>query len=1065
MENPMWFAEEKLECRVHELARYRYRDVQSISQWKLTIDEAAEIGARPPQKPARNSIRVGDRWRGTDRYVWLTQNIYVPAEWAGRRTLLRLDLGHTNAGNTGGFEALLFLDGRPYQGVDSNHTEVFLPNHAPGRTLRIDVRLWSGLPGGGLPREQEHELKHAELMWLDETTDDLYFTALAALQTIQILDDQTADRVKLLNALDQAFRVIDWSKPGSSFFYESVAEARQSFRSYLDTLPPKRDVTTVAIGHSHIDVAWLWQLRHTREKTARSFSTALRLMELYPEFIFLQTQPQLYEYIQHDYPEIYAAIKQRVSEGRWEAGGAMWLEADCNIPSGESLVRQILFGTRFLKREFGIECRYLWLPDVFGYSWALPQILKKSGIDTFITTKLSWNQYNRMPHDTFWWRGLDGSEVLAHFLTTPLPNVPDTWFVTYNGVLTAATVHGTWKAYQDKRINQQLLIAYGHGDGGGGVTREMLEMRRRLNKMPGIPRVVTGRADDYFRDLHKTVRQAPEYVHTWDGELYLEYHRGTYTSQAYNKKMNRRLELAVREAELLNVLTILPDLAMGTSSEALVGAARERQKRLNGSWKIILRNQFHDIIPGSSIHAVYDDSRREYAEASAIIEEVSSDAVSTLTSSYEWGHWTVWNSANWKRSGIIRVPVADVPTGICWTDREGRPLLAQQVRDEWWIAVQDVPACGWTTVHAVTQDAHTDDVTDRARQGEMPFTVMSHGITSPFYDLIWDDHGHWIRLYDRIAKREVLKPGFRGNVLQIFEDKPLAWDAWDIDIFYQEKMTEVTQLDYVELVSVGPLAAVVRFAWTYQSSRIEQDLILRADSPRIDCVTRVDWQERQCLLKVAFPVQVRAVEATYDIQFGNVRRPTHWNTSWDWARFESVAHQWADLSEATYGVAIANDCKYGYDIKDQVMRLSLLKASIYPDSEADRGEHEFTYAVIPHQGDWRVAGIPHLAWDLNNPLHATPGLLCRDVGSLIRTTDEHVLVDAVKMAEDEDRIVIRIHDFAGGSRRIHWESDFSIRSWQPCDLMERPIGDMQTGPFEIELGAYEIQTFLIEFGG
>lgn len=352
-------------------------------------------------------------------------------------------------------------------------------------------------------------------------------------------------------------------------------------------------VNVYCVGHTHIDMAWLWRLKYTHEKASRSFSTVLRMMEMFPEYIFLQTQPQIYEYIKEDFPEIFEEIRKRVKEGRWEADGGMWVEADCNLTSGESLTRQLLIGSRFLKEEFGKDVEYLWLPDVFGYSWALPQILKKSGIDVFMTTKISWNQFNRMPHDTFHWKGMDGTEVLTHFITTPESwNGPDSWFYTYNGLLTAKTVKGVWEAYSEKAMNKDLLISYGYGDGGGGVNRDLLEARRRIDKIPGLPNLKTSTAGDYFRKLKENVENTDQYVNTWDGELYLEYHRGTYTSQAYNKRMNRKMELLYRRAEWMTAMA-----AMGAGSLSLAA-----QEKLTKGWKMILTNQFHDIIPGSSIH-------------------------------------------------------------------------------------------------------------------------------------------------------------------------------------------------------------------------------------------------------------------------------------------------------------------------------------------------------------------------------------------------------------------------------------------------------------------------------
>ncbi|MGL5507960.1 MAG: alpha-mannosidase, partial [Paraclostridium sp.] len=404
-------------------------------------------------------------------------------------------------------------------------------------------------------------------------------------------------------------------------------------------------MNVTCIGHTHIDVAWLWRLKHTREKCARSFSTVLRLMERYPEYIFLQTQPQLYEYVKNDYPEIYEAIKQKVKDGNWEVDGGMWLEADCNIPSGESLVRQILVGSRFIKEEFNKDVEYLWLPDVFGYSWALPQILKKSGIDMFMTTKISWNQYNRMPHDTFKWRGIDGSEILTHFITTPEPwSQPGSWFYTYNGRLTPKTVKGVYDAYTDKGITNDLLVSYGFGDGGGGVNREMLEYRKRLDKMPGLPNVKTGKAGEYFKCLKEKVANTKDYVHTWDGELYLEYHRGTYTSQAYTKMMNRKLELLYRETEWLSTVACL------TNNDWSTYANNEITK----GWKTILRNQFHDIIPGSSITEVYEDAKIEYQEAEDLALNIKEDIKNSIVKEEE-NTYTVVNNANWDRTETIEV--------------------------------------------------------------------------------------------------------------------------------------------------------------------------------------------------------------------------------------------------------------------------------------------------------------------------------------------------------------------------------------------------------------------------
>lgn len=1040
----MLLTESKIKERLEQLAESRYRDAIAIASFRLIEDEAGEVGTRPPQDGGWSSIAAGDTWVGRDRYVWLSHATVVPSEWTGRKTLGRFDFGETGGGNNSGFESLLYLNGDPYQGVDSNHQEVFLPPESAGREIRLDIRLWSGLEGGGKPRPRKHTIRKAELCWLDERVDDYWFTAYAAYDTTLALDANHPDRVRLIRALDRSLLEIDWSYPRSDAFYESVYAARDSLRASLDAIGKHSRVTVTCIGHTHIDVAWLWRLKHTREKCARSFSTVLRLMELYPDYVFLQTQPQLYEYIKNDYPDIYEKIRERVMEGRWEAAGGMWLEADCNLTSGESLVRQLLFGTRFLREEFGTECRYLWLPDVFGYSWALPQILRKSGISTFMTTKISWSQFNRMPHDTFRWRGIDGSEVLTHFITTP--DEHDSPYYTYNGTVEARMVKGIWDNYRDKGVSEELLLSYGYGDGGGGVNREMLEMRRRLDEMPGLPHVKTGTADAYFDRLQQAIAGTDEYVHTWDGELYLEFHRGTYTSQAYNKRMNRKLELAYRETEWL-----------GAYASLLTGNwSSYRQAELNAGWKIILRNQFHDIIPGSSIREVYEDSKLEYADAEHAVRSVWAEAAGAVLAPRD-DTYTVWNSASWNRSDLVAVEADG--SGV-WTSADGRRLPSEYAEGRHLIKL-DTPSMGHTTI-SFSPNAPNAPYAETDLPVS-PFEWAASGIRTPHYEITWNSAGQMTGIRDIDNGRQVLAVGERGNVFQVFEDKPLMFDAWDIDIYYQQKKREVTELRSIEMLHAGPLSAAVRFVWQFANSVISQVMKVYADSRRIDFETEVDWQERQQLLKVSFPVAVRSTEATYDIQFGNVKRPTHWNTSWDWARFETVGHQWADLSERGYGVSLLNDCKYGYDIKDHTMRLSLIKSATDPDPEADKGLHRFTYALLPHQGDWCEGGTVKEAWHLNNPLTASEGAAVRTEASLLRLSADHVMIDAAKKAEDGDTLVVRLHEFAGSRGQVDLTSDLNIVSWQECDLMERPTGEPKSGDcVTFDLLPYEIKTILLK---
>lgn len=1034
----MFYTIDKLRNRIHELDNLRYRDMIELEYFNTKLNGDIDINPEIPTE-FDGVIKTGETWKGRDLYLWMNKIVEIPSSWADKSVVGIFDFGETGAGNNSGFESLFYLNNKPYQGVDSNHKEVFFPKETPGTKLELLFRLWTGLEGGGVPREQEHRINRAQIAWLDEKVDDLFYNAMVILETIAELDEYSADKVHLTKILNNAFKLIDWSYPGSDKFYESVHQAADYLNEEIDKIDKHSVVNVTCIGHTHIDVAWLWRLKHTREKCARSFSTVLRLMERYPEYIFLQTQPQLYEYVKNDYPELYEAIKQKVNDGSWEIDGGMWLEADCNIPSGESLVRQLLVGSRFIKEEFNKDVEYLWLPDVFGYSWALPQILKKSGINTFMTTKISWNQYNRMPHDTFNWRGIDGTDILTHFITTPEPwSQPGSWFYTYNGRLTPKTVKGVWDAYTDKNLTTDMLVSYGFGDGGGGVNREMLEYRRRLDKMPGLPNVKTGKAGEYFKALREKVENTNEYVHTWDGELYLEYHRGTYTSQAYTKMMNRKLEFLYRETEWLGTLNSLvnSDWDAYPSTNLLKG------------WKIILRNQFHDIIPGSSITEVYEDAKIEYKEA----EDLALAAKENFDLSNESENtWTVINNANWDRCEVI-----EIETEIEGNFYDGdNKLEAQRKNNKYLVKVEHVPATGFKVINLRTESINKE---------ESVFNYSKDSIETPIYSIKWNEVGQLTSLFDKENNREVLAKNQRGNVLQMFEDKPMAHEAWDIDIYYQEKMREVTDIQNIELIENGNLRAVVRFSYKYMNTTINQDMVVYKDDRRIDFVTNVDWREQKQLLKVAFPVDIRSTMATYDVQFGNVKRPTHWNTSWDMARFETVAQQWVDLSQRDYGVSLLNNCKYGHDIKDNVIRLTLLKSATHPDPVQDQGEQNFTYSLLPHTGDFVEGNTVKKAYELNQPLTYINGVMKEDIKTkMFNFNDAYILVDAIKKSEDEDMVVLRFHEYSGSKQNVKISSDYNIVAWQETNLMEKPLEDLRNeSEINLELNPYEIKTIMIK---
>jgi len=858
-------------------------------------------------------------------------------------------------------------------------------------------------------------------------------------ETLHYLEDANPDKFVLIRALEHVFATINWDE---ECFYASAEEALRALKSELSAFPGKSNVTVNAVGHTHIDVAWLWRLKHTREKAQRSFSTVLRLMNEFDDYVFLQSQPQLYQYIQKDNPALYERIRERVAEGRWEADGGMWLEADCNISSGEALTRQFLYGMRFLEKEFGRRCEFLWLPDVFGYSWALPQILNGVGIHTFMTTKISWNQFNSMPHDLFHWRGMDGSEVMTYFISTPSEGEAfDKRMATYNGMMNPHSVVGSWEKFHDKNLSNETLISYGFGDGGGGVNRDMLEMGRHLKAMPGLPEVIPGTAYDYFENLQKTIASTDRHVPTWDGELYLEYHRGTYTSQARNKKNNRKTELKLREAEWL-------------ASEAAIRTgdfSSYPEKELHEAWKIALRNQFHDIIPGSSIHEVYEDSTAEYAKANEILDTIEENALKVLVRESD-SIVTVVNNSSFAGEGIVTAKVkAYEGRKGSWFSADGKELPAVYTEDGWFVKVSGIEPAGFTTLtYKIGTKAEcfcTEEWT-----GEMD---------TPFYHIVWDKKGRMTSIFDKENDREILKAGELGNHLVVYEDRPMKYDAWDIDIYYQEKGYEVDDLKTVS-VEKSSLMTKVKMDWNYQDSTISQEIRFYNDNRRIDFVTHADWHEHQQLLRVLFPLDIRTSEATFDIQYGNVKRPTYENTSWDMAKFETVAHQWADYSETGYGVSLMNDCKYGYSAKGYVLGMSLIKCGIHPDYAADQGIHDFTYALYPHSGSWQESGVQKEAWRLNNPLWTVEGAVDAEVQSAFCKADtDHVAIDCIKKAEDSEDLIIRFHEYAGMRGSVTLNFGFPVDSWQETDLMENPDGEEMTGELKVTVRPYEIRTFRV----
>jgi len=849
--------------------------------------------------------------------------------------------------------------------------------------------------------------------------------------------------MQILRVLDEALSLVDWRGPVGQAFRSSLAKANAYLQSELySRLSAGNQPKLLAVGHAHIDTAWLWTLTQTREKAARTFSTVLRLMERYPEYHFTQSQAQLYKFIEDDYPELLSAISGRVAEGGWEPIGGTWVEMDCNVTGAESLVRQFLFGTRLFEKYFGTPgSPVLWLPDVFGYSSALPQIIKRAGFKYFMTTKISWNEYNQLPYHSFWWRGVDGTEVLTHFINTPSRR----WFATYNGTLAPWQVKGTWDTYKQKGNHDEVLLSFGFGDGGGGPTAEMLEYGRRLRDFPGSPRVSQGRVEDFFRRLEEDSIALP----VWNGELYLEYHRGTYTTQARNKRANRKSELLYHNAELFAAL-------------AYLWGADYPQDALNKGWELILLNQFHDIIPGSSIGPVYEESQAQYQKVISWGERALDDALEYIVGRLDLcgnnAALVVFNPTGWVRHDLVRAKVKKAEH-LRLMGPNGEEVPYQPISEEAIVfPAQGVAANGYHAYRLRPGEPHATV--------EEPVTLEDLTFENRFFRVQFNQAGQIISWWDKITQRKVVPEGAVANQFQAFEDRPLGNDAWDINIYYQDKQWSADEPTTIRILESGPLRAAFEVKRTFLHSKITQRIYAYANLPRMDFETEVEWLEKHVLLKVAFPVEVHSTRATYDVQFGNVERPTHWNTSWDWARFETCAHKWVDLSEGDFGVSLLNDCKYGHDIKDNVIRLTLLRSPTEPDPHADEGHHEFTYSLLPHTGDWRVQTVQR-AYELNLPLLAKftephDGIL-PDSFRLVSADVPNVVVETVKRAEDGEDLIVRCYECYNQRGSVTLTFGRSIVAATECNLMEREDqpAEFATSQLVFNMKPYQIRTFRV----
>ena len=985
------FLDKRIGEIINRLERYITPVRQSINGWLTT-----ECG----YKKSNNVPSVGEgEWREfgeTERWGmkpeehrWFFKHIEFPPELKGKD--LELYVSSTDVHDEDWEpQFMVYLDGKLVRGMDTKHRYVKLDGNRDG----YDVHIYAYSQPSGKRTDF-----FAQLCEFNREIEKLYYNLKAPYRILYYSDESSKEYADVREYLNTAINFINWCEPMSEEFLRSVDDANEYLeKEFYGKYCHDQDIKISVIGHTHIDVAWRWTLDQTREKVQRTFGSVIEMMKKYPDYKFMSSQPQLLKYLKEESPEMYSEIQRLVKDKRIELEGSMWLEADCNLTSGESLVRQIIFGKRFFKNEFGVDNRIVWLPDVFGYSAAMPQIMKKSGIDKFVTSKISWNETNRMPYDVFMWKGIDGSEVFSYFMTAKELNDKggfDGFNATYTPMTRASYLKGVYDRFEPKELTNEVMMPFGHGDGGGGPETENIELLERLKYgVANCPQPHWEFAGDFLERLRKRT-EGSKRLPKWIGELYLEFHRGTYTSQAKNKRNNRKSELLYQNAESVCV-----------TAEKLLGLPYPQDK-LNEGWECILLNQFHDIIPGSSIHSVYERCDRDYAKIAAIGHSAETDAYNGIMS-------------NIKTDGGVVVFNPNSFVGNGYVEYDGRTYR-----------VDGIPAKGYKVI--------------KPEERKSNYTLDGKRLETSNYIVEFNDEYVITRLYDKANAREVLRDGGRANYIEAFEDLPYAYDAWELSNYYTEKKYEINNVDSVKLIDEG-----ARFGFEikrkFYDSVFSQKIWFYDGSARIDFDTYADWHREHIMVKAAFDVDINSDKATYEIQFGSVERPVHKNTSWDAARFEVCAHKYMDYSEYGYGVSLLNDCKYGHNVDDGTMKLSLFKCATHPDPDADKGEHFFTYTLFPHAGDFRESGTVQLAYELNCPMKAFPipkqdGKLSEEY-SLVTCDSDNFIVETIKKAEDSDAVIVRGYESYNKKTNIKLDFGFAVNKAVLCDLLENDIEEL-----------------------
>lgn len=1010
----------------------------------FTAAEALKADWRNWEEFGRHSV-----WAKHQEHTWFAAEITVPEEAKGKVFVAHFTSQWQDRPGSTDPQCLAYLDGKIAQALDGNHTELVIERNAkPGNkhVLLVNAFTFFDRPLVGF---------EVDFFVRNERAEKLYYDLQTPLDVAVRLYQNDPRRQAILSIVERALRALDRRDGHTDAFAAGLPAAEKIAKEIYDLVDTEVQPQITAVGSTHLDVGWLWRVMHTRDKTGRSFATVLNLMEEYPQFVFMYNQSVLFDFLKKDYPEIWERMLKKVKSGQFEIEGAMWVEPDVNIASGESLVRQIMRGRKFHIENFKVTPKTVWLPDTFGYSANLPQIMEKSGLEYFVTSKLSWNDTDRHPYDTFFWRGIDGTVTKAQLITAQRYD-SEQIFTTYNGDLSVSETMGAWKRYEPKAAYNEVVMSYGYGDGGGGPTRAMIERGTRLERgIPGAPKVKLEGIVPFLDRLGAAMDANPGKFPTWNGELYLQYHRGTLTSVAKNKANNRNAERRLRELEFVGVMA-LTQAGHAYPTETLAEF-----------WELVLINQFHDILPGTSIPEVYVDSDDEYGRIFSTLSSQNGPWHAAAQAFAKPGkdQLRVLNFTSQNRAELVNLgPIAEGNTLATANGSTPIQTITRADGSKDAVApVRNIAALGWTAAQ----------VTAGPLVMTSSVSVSEKHLENDLIRVDFDKSGEITGIFDKKRQRDVLAPGKTANRLIAYEDKPMEWDAWDIDRYFEEQFWPLADSPTkISVVETGPHRAAIRVERKYQKSLIVQVISLTAGARQVEFDTFIDWQERQQVIKAQFPFDLNTSEIRSEIQFGHVKRPTHRNTTWDRARFEASMHRWVDISESDFGAALINDSKYAYDCHEQSVRLTLVRGSTFPAPDADLGEHRIRYALFIHEGVADLAQVHRAAERFNNPLvvigNLTPSAAKADElaqFSFAQVDVDNVTIETVKKAEKSDAVVLRVFEHANIRAEATISFGVKVKSVRTVNLMEeepsKPLA-IKDNSVTLKLRPFEITTLLLE---